>query len=202
MTSHIHSWVFFLLWLHPFILSGVISPLSLVAYWAPTDLGRFSFSILSFCLFILFGCAKAQAAETGTPKRGREELPHVRGQGQQPRVPDCDGAGMAQRSYPMSEVRGGDETNYPTSEVGGGEGAAGRRYPTPLSPRPGAAVRRSYPTHLSPRPGAVGGLEQLPHASTPEARGGGREDQPQAMAAQAQEGLEELSHVEGQKGWR
>ena len=26
ITSHIHSWVFFLLWLHPFILSGVISP--------------------------------------------------------------------------------------------------------------------------------------------------------------------------------
>ena len=27
ITSHIHSWVFFFLWLHPFILSGVISPL-------------------------------------------------------------------------------------------------------------------------------------------------------------------------------
>ena len=26
-TSHIHKWVLFLLWLHPFILSGVISPL-------------------------------------------------------------------------------------------------------------------------------------------------------------------------------
>ena len=37
----------------------------------------------------------------------------------------------------------------------------------------------------------------------PEARGGGREDQPHvqgAVAAQAQEGLEELFHVEGQKG--
>ena len=37
----------------------------------------------------------------------------------------------------------------------------------------------------------------------PEARGGGREDQPhiqEAVAAWAQEGLEELSHVEGQKG--
>ena len=35
------------------------------------------------------------------------------------------------------------------------------------------------------------------------ARGGGQEDQPHvqgAMAAQAQEGLEELSHVEGQEG--
>jgi len=27
ITSHIHSWVLLLLWLHPFILSGVISPL-------------------------------------------------------------------------------------------------------------------------------------------------------------------------------
>ena len=27
ITSHIHSWVLFLLWLHLFVLSGVISPL-------------------------------------------------------------------------------------------------------------------------------------------------------------------------------
>ena len=27
ITRHVHSWVLFLLWLHPFILSGVISPL-------------------------------------------------------------------------------------------------------------------------------------------------------------------------------
>ena len=37
ITSHIHSWVLFLLWLHPFILSGVISlPISssiLGTYW-------------------------------------------------------------------------------------------------------------------------------------------------------------------------
>ena len=32
-------------------------------------------------------------------KCGREELPHVQGQGQRPRVPGCDGAGMAERSY-------------------------------------------------------------------------------------------------------
>ena len=38
---------------------------------------------------------------------------------------------------------------------------------------------------------------------TPNARGGGWEDQPHiqgAVAARAQEGLEELSHVEGQEG--
>ena len=52
--------------------------------------------------------------------RGQEELPHVRGQGQRPRVPGCDGSGMAERSYPVSEVRGGDERSYPASEVRGG----------------------------------------------------------------------------------
>ena len=38
-----------------------------------------------------------------------------------------------------------------------------------------------------------------------EARGGGREDQPHlqgAVAVQVQEGLEELSHIEGQEGRR
>jgi len=37
ITSHIHNWVLFLLWLHPFILSGAISPLIsssiLGTYW-------------------------------------------------------------------------------------------------------------------------------------------------------------------------
>ena len=59
------------------------------------------------------------------------------------------------------------------------------------------------------------GREELPHAPKPEARGGGQEEQPTpearaggqedqphvqgAMAARAQEGLEELSHIEGQE---
>ena len=45
----------------------------------------------------------------------------------------------------------------------------------------------------------------LPYAPTPEPRGGGQEDQPHVqgvVAAWAQEGLEELSHVEGQEGRR
>ena len=70
----------------------------------------------------------------------------------------------AKRRYPESEIRGGDE----------------RRYPMPLSPRPGATAGKSN--------------------RTTEARGGSREDQPHvqgAMAARAQEGLEELSHIEG-----
>ena len=46
---------------------------------------------------------------------------------------------------------------------------------------------------------------ELPHAPKPEAKGGSQEEQPQfqgAVAAWAQEGLEELSHVEGQEGQR
>ena len=49
-----------------------------------------------------------------------------------------------------------------------------------------------------------GGWEMLPYAPTPEPRGGGQEDQPHVqgvVAAWAQEGLEELSHVEGQEEW-
>ena len=99
----------------------------------------------------------AEARRTPYPKGGgQEELPHVLGQGQQPRVADCDSAGMAERSYPASEARGD-------------------------------------------------GWEELPHALTLEARGGGQEEQPHvqgAVAARAQEGLEELSHIEGQEGQR
>ena len=86
--------------------------------------------------------AVAEGAKLRWCRNGREELPHVRGQGRQP----------------------------------GG--------PTPLR-RPGAAARRTYPT--------------------PEARGGGREKQPHlqgAVAAQGQEGLEDLFHIQGQKGWQ
>ena len=104
------------------------------------------------------GRAKAQAAATGalsvdershpcprsgaeagrTPclkAGGQEELPHVRGQGQRPRVPDCDGAGTAERSYPRTEVKKGGGEEIPL--VQGKEqwllfaGAAVKRYPTP-----------------------------------------------------------------------
>ena len=59
--------------------------------------------------------------------------------------------------------------------------------------------KRSYPTSKV----RGSGPEELPHAPTPEARGSGWEDQLHvqgAVAARAQEGLEELSHIEGQEG--
>ena len=51
ITSHIHNWVLFLLWLHLVILSGVISPLissSILGTWGV------HLSVSSFCLFVLF----------------------------------------------------------------------------------------------------------------------------------------------------
>ena len=38
-----------------------------VAYWAPTDLGASSFSVLSFCLFILFMGFSRQGYGSGLP---------------------------------------------------------------------------------------------------------------------------------------
>ena len=44
---------------------------------------------------------------------GQEELPHVRGQGQWPRVPGCENAGAAKRSYRPPEARGGGQEEQP-----------------------------------------------------------------------------------------
>ena len=82
------------------------------------------------------------------------------------------------RSYPTSKVRGSGQECQAATAQEHPRGATSR-------PRPGVAARRSYPT--------------------PEARGGDQDEQPQVqgtVAARAQEGLEELSHVEGQEGQR
>ena len=81
--------------------------------------------------------------------------------------------------------------------------ATAQERPRGATPRPRsrAATRRVTPGPQAWRPGAAAGRSY----PTLEARGSGREDQPHvqgAMAAQAQEGLEELSHVEGQEGRR
>ena len=103
----------------------------------------------------------AEAGRTPSPKGGgQEELSHVRGQGQRLRVPDCDGAGTAKRSYPTSKVGGAAKRRYPARR----SGAATRG--VTLSPRSGAVAGRSYPTPLSPRLGAKGGKSY----PTPEAR--------------------------------
>ena len=95
-------------------------------------------------------------------------------------TPCLRSGGAAERRYPASEVRGGDERSYPTSKV---RGDSQEEIPHALKPEARGGDERSYPAS--------------------EARGGGREDRPHiqgAVAVQVQEGLEELSHVEGQEG--
>ena len=92
-----------------------------------------------------------EAGRTPCPKGGgQEELPHVRGQGQRPRVPDCDGTGTAERSYPESEVRGGSQEEIPHAPSLRPGATGGRSYPMPLSPRPRAAAGRSNPMSQEP----------------------------------------------------
>ena len=96
---------------------------------------------------------------------------------------------------PKSEVRGGSQEELPRVR-GQGQWPGG---PTP-HPRPWAVAWRSYHTPPRPRPGAAA-WRSYP---TPEARGHGQEDQPHiqgGVAVRVQEGLEELSHAEGQEGW-
>ena len=58
--------------------------------------------------------SRSEAGRTPCPKGGsQEELPHVRGQRQQLRVPDCDSSGTTERSYPASEVRGDSGEEIP-----------------------------------------------------------------------------------------
>ena len=91
----------------------------------------------------------------------------------------------------MSEVSGGREET-PRIRDQGQPGEATSR------PRPGAVTLRSHP-----EPEARGGSWEEP--PTPEAAARGRQRgraTPGAVAEQAQDGLEEVSHVEGQERWR
>ena len=67
ITSHIHNWVFFCFGSIPSFFLELFLHWSPVAYWAPTDLGSSSFSILSFCLFILFMGFSRQEYRNGLP---------------------------------------------------------------------------------------------------------------------------------------
>ena len=66
ITSHIHTWVLFFLWLCFFILLELFLHWSPVAY-VPTDLESSSFNGLSFCLFILFMGFPRQEHWSGFP---------------------------------------------------------------------------------------------------------------------------------------
>ena len=67
ISSHIHNWVLFLLGsISSFFLDLVLHS-SPVAYWAPTHLGSWSFSVLSFCFFIFFIGFSRQEYWSGLP---------------------------------------------------------------------------------------------------------------------------------------
>ena len=86
-----------------------------------------------------------------------------------------------------SSLSAGEKSN-PTSEVRGSD----RECQAAMAPE---RLRGAIPR---PRSGAAG--RSHPASGV---RGGGREEQPHvqgALAPRAQEGLEELSHVEGQEG--
>ena len=61
ITSHIHNWVLFLLWLHPFIFSGVISPLISSSILGTYQPGEFIFQCPIFSPFhTVHGVLKAR----------------------------------------------------------------------------------------------------------------------------------------------
>ena len=57
--------------------------------------------------------AEAQRLQQITQKRRGEELPLSQGQEQWLSAPGCEGAGVAKRSYPTCEVRGGGREKQP-----------------------------------------------------------------------------------------
>ena len=80
-------------------------------------------------------------------RRPRGVTPRPRS-GQWPRVPDCDGAGTAERSYPASEVGGAAERRYPASEV---RGIGREELPHTPMPEARGGRRGSNPTSKEPR---------------------------------------------------
>ena len=67
ITSHIHNWVLFLFGSTSSFFLQLVLHLSPVSYWVPTDLGSSSFSVLSFCLLILFMVFSRQEYWSGLP---------------------------------------------------------------------------------------------------------------------------------------
>ena len=67
ISSHIHNWVLFSLSSASSFLLKLFLSYSPVAYWAPTNLGSSSFSVISFCLFTLFMRFLGQECWSGLP---------------------------------------------------------------------------------------------------------------------------------------
>ena len=87
---------------------------------------------LKYDCIVFFGCNRRT-------KRGREELPHIRGQGQNPGGPRARRV-ATKRSYPMSEIKGsGRECQAATAQeqLRGATQVQGQgRRPGGATPRP------------------------------------------------------------------
>ena len=147
--------------------------------------------------------AAAKSTRLQWHRNGQEELPRIRGRGgSREEIPSVRGQGWRPgEATPRLHAQGqgrwwGGDTPRPKSDARGGG-----LEEIPNAPKPEARGYRRGELPHAPKPEAKGGGGEE-HRMT-EARGGGQEDQTHvqgAVAARAQEGLEELSHIEGQEG--
>ena len=114
--------------------------------WTELNWMHCFFNFLYFLKFIYFNWRLIQ-----------EELPHVRAQRRQPRVPGCDHTGAVERSYPTSEVRGGGREELPAAR---GQG----RWPAGATPRPrsGGCAGKGGPEELLHVQVRSGSDEEIP----------------------------------------
>ena len=141
ITSHIHNWVLFLLWLHPFILSGVISPLiscSILGTYRPgeflfqypvillfhTDHGVLKARILKwFAIPFSSGPHSVRPLHHDLPFLGVPTRPHIEswsgGWEEQPHVQAAwlHGNRRAKEATPPSRSGGAAMRKYPSSKV-------------------------------------------------------------------------------------
>ena len=171
-----------------------------VAYWAPTDLGSFSFSILSFCLLILFTGFSRQEYWSGLPfpspvhhilsdlsimtQLSWSVMDHAEawpwGATSRPR------SGVATESARLRQRRSGGREELPYAW---GQGRWSRR--ATISPRSGAEAQRNYPTPEFRGPTRV----ELPHLQGA-AAGGPRGDTPCSRSGGAAEKMPFVQHKE------
>ena len=133
--------------------------------------------------------AAAESTRLWRRSNGREEHPAF------------EVGGAAERRYPASEVRGGDQEELPHAPKHKARGNGQEELPHTPTPEARGSGRkeqpmpearggneRSYPTSEV----RGGGREELPHDPMPKARGGSREEQPMPEAR----GSDEKSYPE------
>ena len=124
-------------------------------------------------------------------RRPRGVTPRQRS-GVAPRVPGCDGAGTAEKSYPSQRSGAAAERSYPASKVRGGGQEALPHAPTPEArghgreEQPHARGQGQQPRGATPR--LRSGVTAGRSYPTTEARGGGWEEQPHAKGQGRQPG--------------